>query len=126
MLGGFSVSLEDGRNEETRCRKTPFAISPTAGHVHREPNTTTRGYVSTKLAAFHAVFPRFIYVFHYANGNGFVLSIHSPSPPPMSNPLTYTHHERTPGLVLSQVPLLSYYILQPVRLALIQLTHLFH
>ncbi|KAL4121061.1 hypothetical protein QTP88_013644 [Uroleucon formosanum] len=40
------------------------------GHVRRQPGTTTRGCISTKLAAFHAVFPRFIYVFHYANGNG--------------------------------------------------------
>lgn len=54
QLGGFSASLGAGRNEETRCGKTSFAISTTAGHVRREPGTTTPGCVSTKLAAFHA------------------------------------------------------------------------
>lgn len=85
------VSLGPGRNEETRCRKTPFAISTTTGHVRPEPGTTTRGCISTKLAAFHAVFPRFIYVFHYANGNGLFFPSFYISRYQCRTPLLITH-----------------------------------
>lgn len=76
MLGGFSVSLGTGRNEETRCGK-PFLQFPPL-HDSSIVDPGQRGCVSTKLAAFHAVFPRFIRV-SLCQWERFVLSNFVPS-----------------------------------------------